>query len=124
VKNYSDVYCPYLSRAQNAQKHAQIVQNQTQTINKDALLELLNKSEKIKTWLKAKGFGYVNILRNEEVPFVGKNGERICYMKNFRYNLYKPAITLFYVEGIDIESYRAEAEPKLLGGRNGYGRIS
>lgn len=124
VKNYSDVYCPHLSKTQSAQKHAQIVQNQTQTINKDALLELLNKSEKIKTWLKAKGFGYVNILRNEEVPFVGKNGERICYMKNFRYSLYKPAITLFYLEGIDIESYRAEAEPKLLGGRNGYGRIS
>ncbi|MDE7317791.1 MAG: hypothetical protein K2N12_08705, partial [Helicobacter sp.] len=118
VKNYSDVYCPYLSRAQNAQKHAQIVQNTQGAMNKDALLELLNRSEKIEQWLQNKGFGILNVLRGEEVPFRGKNGERICYMKNFRYNLYKPAITLFYLEGIDVQSYCVEAQPKLLGGYN------
>lgn len=117
VKNYSDVYCPYLSKAQNAQKHAQVVQNTQSTMNKDALLELLNKSEKIEQWLQNKGFGIINVLRNEEVPFRGKNGERICYMKNFRYNLYKPPITLFYLEGIDVQSYCVE-QPKLLGGYN------
>ena len=118
VKNYSDVYCPYLSKAQNAQKHAQVVQNTQNTMNKDALLELLNRSEKIEQWLQSKGFGILNVLRGEEVPFRGRNGERICYMKNFRYNLYKPAITLFYLEGVNVECYRAEAQPKLLGGYN------